>query len=90
MMFVARLLTISRDNGAADLASSSQGRGTTTKDSLEGYITSTVMPTCPNPDAPLDAKKDYLDRQLDCLIGYAVLDVLTVVGGHKNRLHGGV
>lgn len=65
-------------------------RGVSTHDSLDGYISGTVMPEKPGPNAPADARKEYLDRQLDSLTGQVVLDVLVVQSGERNRPHGGV
>jgi hypothetical protein len=60
-----------------------------TFDSLGGYITGTIMPEKPGPAASVD-EKDYLNAQLDSLIGRCLLARLKVLGGHKNRLGGGV
>lgn len=60
-----------------------------TQDSLNGYVTQTVLPDKPSSGAPLDVRKDYIERQLDSLVGYQVLGNLRVLGGYMNRLHGG-
>jgi hypothetical protein len=53
-------------------------------------ITATILPDPPANEAPLQDHKQYLDRQLDSLIGQIILESLQVLGGNKNRLHGGV
>jgi hypothetical protein len=72
------------------LADRPRGRGTAALDTLDGYITTTVLPTRPDAQAPCSVQKDYLNKQLDSLIGHEVLDVLRVLGGHRSRLQGGV
>lgn len=44
----------------------------------------------PSIDAPLDAFKSHLHRQLDSLVGKQVLGSLKVLGGPKNRIEGGM
>lgn len=43
----------------------------------------------PMPGAPLYEKKEYLETQLDSLLGQQILEHFTVLGGMHNRLTGG-
>jgi hypothetical protein len=44
----------------------------------------------PGPDAPIDIRRQFLETQLDSMIGRDVLGSLTILGGFRNRLSGGV
>lgn len=61
-----------------------------TKNSLVGTQTRTQFPEKPSPNAPVEARKEYVEAQLDSIIGSEVHGRLKLLGGHKNRLQGGV
>lgn len=46
--------------------------------------------TNPGRNAPLDKRREYLEQQLDSLVGTDVLQHLRVLAGSKNRLSGGM
>ena len=58
---------------------------------LDTFDNATVWrPERPEPGAPLDTWKDYLDNQLDSLAMRDVLGGLVLLPGLQNRVHGGV
>jgi hypothetical protein len=60
-----------------------------THDSL-GVITGTLLPDQPHTKAPLEVRQEHLEAQLDTIVGTEVQGGLRLLGGYKNRLHGGV
>lgn len=50
----------------------------------------TIKMDDPGPRAPVKEKREFLESQLDSLIGSTVLGNLKVLGGFENRLSGGM
>lgn len=59
-------------------------------DTFDGDTFGTVISEKPVEGAPPAEWKEYLDSQLDSVIGRIVLRSLTVLGGQGTRLHGGM
>lgn len=58
-------------------------------DTLDDHTFGSVVSEKPAKGAPVVQWKDYLESQLDSLIGRVVLGSLVILGGIDNRLHGG-